>query len=612
MNTKFNSFFPAWLMMATLWLSGEASILNAADGSPVWTNVFNGLGNTTNYAEAMAVDGNGNVFVTGKSWNGTSSDYATIKYSIAGVPVWTNLFNGAGNGSDESQALAVDGSDNVFVTGKSWSGTSHDYATIKYSNAGVPAWTNVFGGAPTYPDEARALAVDGTGNVFVTGYSDNASSRVYATIKYSNAGVPVWTNVFDGAPAYPDEARALAVDGTGNVIVTGKSFYNSLSYDYATVKYSNAGVPVWTNVFNGPAGNGDDYPQALAVDGGGNVFVTGYSYHTVFYYDYATIKYSNAGVPVWTNVFNGANASDYAQALAVDGDGNVIVTGSSSGFNNLDYTTVKYSNAGVPVWTNTFNSLPYADDHARALAVDGSGNAFVTGYSYNADLYNYASTTIKYSNAGVPVWTNVFNGSPYVSDFAQALAVDGTGNVFVTGYSGNGTSWGYTTIFYSGPSNAPAITAQPASQMVVPTSNATFSVTASGVAPLVYKWMFNGAGIGSATNSTVIIANVASANQGGYSVVITNAYGSVTSSVAYLTLLPGYNSLSGARLSNGAVRLTYIGDTGAVFALDRSFNLAPPAWAPQATGTVQFDGTLIFTNTPDPATNNFWRVRTPP
>ena len=152
----------------------------------------------------------------------------TIKYSMAGVPLWTNRYNGL-NGNDQATAVAVDGSNNVVVTGWSDNVGGEAYATIKYSSTGVPLWTNRYGGTADYSVKAYAVAVDGSNNVIVTGFS--------ATIKYSSTGLSLWTNV-------NVHANAVAVDASNNVIVTG---FSGSIYDYATVKYSSAGVPLWTN-----------------------------------------------------------------------------------------------------------------------------------------------------------------------------------------------------------------------------------------------------------------------------------------------------------------------------------------------------------------------------
>src|SRR5262249_28725347 len=144
--------------------------------------------------------------------NGTGSDFATIKYSSAGVALWTNRYNGIGNDADVPTAIAVDSSGNVFVTGYSvgsFGAYDCDYLTIKYSNAGVPLWINRYDGPANGEDWATGIAVDTSGNVFVTGgsdrldYFDDRIYRDYTTIKYSNAGVTLWVKRFT-FPSYDD------------------------------------------------------------------------------------------------------------------------------------------------------------------------------------------------------------------------------------------------------------------------------------------------------------------------------------------------------------------------------------------------------------------------
>src|SRR6185436_7058457 len=93
------------------------------------------------------------------------------------------------------------------------------------------------------------------------------------------------------------------------------------------------------------------------------------------------------------------------------------------------------------------------DGPEAALAVDSSGNVFVTGSAISTNINNSTdATTIGYSGAGVPLWTNLYNGPADYWDGANAVAVDGSGNVFVTGWSqrsSNGSSSDFVTIKYS-------------------------------------------------------------------------------------------------------------------------------------------------------------------
>ena len=393
------------------------------------------------FATAIAVDSNANVFVTGFTTSvvGGSNDYTTINYSGSGMPLWTNRYDGPSNNDDRTAAIALDGNGNVFVTGYSHGGaSSNDYATIAYSGEGIPLWTNRYDGLANSDDKAAAITVDSSGNVFVTGYSHGgATFRDCATIAYSSAGVPLWTNRYNGPGGFHDQAVAIAVDASGNVFVTGSSYGSDGYPDYVTLAYSNAGLPLWTNRLHG-GGISYDEANALAVDSSGNVFVTG-SLLLSGNFDYGTIAYSGAGVPLWTNRYDGpGNRVDQSLAIALDRNGNVFVTGNSDGVDNIpDYATIKYSGVGVPLWTNRYSGPGRFFDEAIAVAVDGNDNVFVTGSSYSQESrLDYA--TIAYSSAGVPLWTNRYNGPLNLDDRPfnrSCLAIGPDGAIHVTGIS---------------------------------------------------------------------------------------------------------------------------------------------------------------------------------
>jgi hypothetical protein len=396
------------------------TVAYSSSGAPMWTNRYHGTGGFyDDQPNAVAVDAAGNAFVAGVAFgiNGDNQDYVTIKYSRTGVALWTNRYNGPGNGNDGANAIAVDGSGNVIVTGISpgTNGLSSylDFATIKYSGAGVPLWTNRYNGPANNEDEATDVAVDGSGNAFVTGISYPINGRAdYATVAYSSAGVPLWTNRYNGPANSDDYARAVTVNSSGNVIVTGES-WNGSEQEYATIAYSGAGVPLWTNRYHTP-GSGNNFARSIAADSNGNVFVTGKAG------GFATIKYSNTGIPLWTNRYNGPSAfsfDDTARAIAVDGGGNVIVTGDSyRDFVTRDIATIAYSNAGVPLWTNRYNGPANGDDvplTKHSLALGESGSVYVAAASDGNDsdetIFDFA--TVKYVVSGPSLFitrSNVF------------------------------------------------------------------------------------------------------------------------------------------------------------------------------------------------------------
>jgi hypothetical protein len=439
------------------WGAGLMPATSQTGVTEEWAAFFSGTGGRS-WAYALAVDGLGNVYVTGLGGPG----YGTLKYNASGVQQWVAYYNGPGpSGDDTAFAVAVDGAGNVYVTGYSDGGaTNNDYATVKYNASGVQQWVARYNGLANGDDEAYALAVDGSGNVYVTGYSDGgAGNNDYATVKYNASGGELWVALYNGPADWEDIAYALAVDGSGNVYVTGTSDGGETvqDQDYATVKYNASGAQLWVARYNAAAGSDEAY--AVAVDGSGNVYVTGTSDSGVGgndIYDYATVKYNASGVQEWVARYNGpAAGDDAALAVAVDGSGNVYVTGASTGVGTGgDYSTLRYNaTSGAQQWVARYDGPGSGDDIAYALAMDGSGNVYVTGPSYGGGATSADYATVKYDASGVQQWVARYNGPDNRNDVANALAVDASGNVYVTGTSGyaprpGAAGFRYATIKY--------------------------------------------------------------------------------------------------------------------------------------------------------------------
>jgi len=402
-----------------------------------WVRRYNGTGNGDDAANALTVDGAGNIYVTGASdGSGTGADFATIKYLPNGDTAWVRRYNGPSDSTDSPQAIAMDVSGNVYVTGGSYGGaTRSDYATIKYFPNGDTAWVRRYNGPSNDYDYANALATDGSGNVYVTGtIIVSYENYDYATIKYYPDGDTAWVRSYNGPGNGYDYASAITVDDSGNVYVTGSSVGSGTSYDYAIIKYYPNGNTAWVKRYNGP-GNSEDWTRAVALDSSGNVYVTGGSDGITTSLDYATIKYYPNGDTAWVRRYNGEkNLRDRAHAIVVDGSGNVYVTGFNELSTPYDYVSIKYYPNGDTAWVRGYKGAGIWSSAGYDLAVDDFGNVYVIASSVGTGTYSdYA--IIKYYPNGDTAWVRTYNGPGNSEDITTAVALDGSGNVYVTGGS---------------------------------------------------------------------------------------------------------------------------------------------------------------------------------
>jgi uncharacterized delta-60 repeat protein len=504
--------------------SGEIVTIKYQAGREDWVRRYTGPGAGNSLGHEVVLDATGNVYVGGYSYGiGTLTDITTIKYR-PGLEEWRAEYNGSANGDDEPQAVVTDAEGNIYVTGSSVNGAGDkDYLTVKYDPEGTYLWEARYDGPGGGDDVPAAIAVDASGNVFVTGSSQGASTGIdFATVMYDSDGNPVWAGVAaryvrDGESTGEDSAHAIAVDGSG-VYVTGRSF-NGTDFDWVTLKYDLAGAVEWTSVYDN---GGGDWPFAMAVDDTGDVYVAGESvivedgFPTVDtemttikyagtdgtqlaidrYHDYLfdgftdifqatdiAVRSDSEGVPVvavtgvatgmesgdnfvtilynpdlarlWKQNYNGPGGGDDVPfGVEIDAAGNVYVTGDSYGgeTTNRDFATIKYDALGNQEWIRRYNGTASLDDAPAAMALDSSGNVYVTGWSIGS--YERAEyVTVKYDPAGVARWVTEFRGGLLGVDMAKAVAVDAEGNVIVTGRTqfyatGPIIHWNFATFKY--------------------------------------------------------------------------------------------------------------------------------------------------------------------
>ena len=136
-----------------------------------------------------------------------------------------------------------------------------------------------------------------------------------------------WVKRYDGGVGV-DSAKAIALDSSGNVCVTGEETQGgTISGQCRTISYDAAGNQLWSTAYDGPVLNANDGALAIATDSSGNVYITGYSPSANTGQDIPIVKYNSSGVQQWAARYDYNSQDEQGWDIVVDGSGNVYVVG---------------------------------------------------------------------------------------------------------------------------------------------------------------------------------------------------------------------------------------------------------------------------------------------
>jgi hypothetical protein len=426
-------------------------------------------GSADDFGYSVAIDGAGNAYVAGQTSsasfpgvgggslqpaNGGGLDAFVTKIDPAGTAIVYSTFLG-GSGDDVALGIAVDNAGNAYVTGQT-------------TSAAFPG----VGGGSIQP--ANGGGSDG----FVTKLDPTGGAIVYST--------------FLGGSGF-DRGYGIAVDGAGNAYVTGQTASATFpgvggssiqpangggGSDAFVTKINPAGTSIVYSTFLG--GGGAELGIRIAVDGGGSAYVIGETTSTTFPgvsgssiqpangggLDAFVTKINPAGTAIVYSTFLGGSGTDAGNGIAVDGDGNAYVAGETAsttfpgvgggslqpanGGGAFDAFVTKINPAGTAIVYSTFLGGSGLDD-AFGIAVDGAGNAYVTGQTDSATFPGVGAGAIQPANGGgldvfvtkinpvgsVILYSTFLGGSG--DDEGQGIAVDGAGGVYVAGQTSSAT-----------------------------------------------------------------------------------------------------------------------------------------------------------------------------
>jgi hypothetical protein len=422
-------------------------------GTELWARTEDGVGHGDDRAYGLTVAG-ALVVVTGRSWGGTSSfDLLTVAYDTAGTRQWASVENGAGNGNDAAFAVA-DGPGPVFyVTGESDGGPSQkDFLTVAYDGSGNELWAAAKDRGGN--DAARAIACVGPSGVHVTGLSDHVVDAIVVgtdllTVLYGDDGGEIASAVKQTDGTSSHLGYALAGGGGDKVHVAGYTL-EAGDADFEVVTYDrNLLAEEWTAVERPWVPSGEWLASSGLAAAGGNVYVTGI---TEVGADWITVAYDPGGNELWTRTKSGPGDGRASASAVAVGAGQVVVTGDAdAGATAWDVLTVAYDGSGNELWARTKDSGANRSDSGRAIAIDGSGNVYVTGYTGSGSASDFL--TLAYDRDGNELWARTRNGAGNADDYADAIALDASGNVYVAGTSWNGSRMVLLTIAYDSGGN---------------------------------------------------------------------------------------------------------------------------------------------------------------
>ena len=494
--------------------NGTLSAVSSADGGVTWTATFTPTANFYAATNVITLANTGVTDAAGNAGSGTttSNNYVVTTASVPGAPTSVAAVRGPGEAvvsftapvSDGGSAItsytvtsspgsvtATGSTSPITVTGLT-NGTSYTFTVAATNAVGTGSASSAssaitpiaaslagvnFGGTGGAL-EVRATAVDAAGNSYLAGVFSDQTTLVLGGVTLTKIGTQdgwlakldasrtvVWAKNIGGSGAIT-LGRGIAVDASGNVYFSGSFETANLTTpalakigdrDGFAIKFDRNGTITWATNFGGSGAS--TLGRGIAVDASGNVYLSGDltganlttpAVSLLGITDALALKLTSSGTIAWAKNFGGAGAIANTQGVAVDSSGNVYLSGdflindlttpALTKIGRQDGFTLKLDSGGATTWAKSFGGS-LADVTARGLALDGSGNVYFSGYLERASLTTPTVTKIgtrdalafKLDSSGNTTWAKNFGGSG-ASATGRGIAVDSTGNVYLSGF----------------------------------------------------------------------------------------------------------------------------------------------------------------------------------
>lgn len=338
-------------------------IIASASNHPYWMGLLTSSGNNKYIAKSST--GDVHLGLLGPTGN-------AVKLSNLGALQWQK------NTTINNYGVAVDSSGNTYIAGD----VSFTAAQlVKFDSSGAIVWQRKTATAVTF----TSLAVDASSNVYV-GTSEGT------LVKYNSSGTIQWQRKL-ASTAY----NAITVDGSGNVYATGYSVVGSRS-DIQVVKYNSSGTIQWQTALSTGYTSTNTRGYDIKLDSTGNVIIAGIGVVTGYNY-FHVIKLNGSGVLQWQRYMTTLNGGAYG--VAVDSSDNIYVTGYSQPFGSSVGLVFKYNSSGAIQWKREIYTNVSGTTYGNmfGIATGSNGEFYATGYA-KVDSSNFNGVTVKLPTDG--------------------------------------------------------------------------------------------------------------------------------------------------------------------------------------------------------------------
>ena len=381
--------------------------------------ISKGLFPEANFSSATAVkaDEAGNIIVAGTVYNDDlpNENIFVAKYHENGELLWLQPYGSEDTVSDTPNTLCIDSEGNAYITFMKYNaGLSYwSIAVQKYNGAdGALLWTSEIVDAQfngfEWQVKPNYMTIDNN-YLYVAGtkFEPGVTGSEMLIIKMDFNGNILWMETHSGSGIYSN-SKAVTVDASGNVYITGDAW--NASIDYCVVKYDQNGNLLWDAFYDGQVYNNTDIAQSVKVDDQGNVYITGYNQVSSNLTDIVTVKYNSEGIFQWDkNYGNPDYRSNNAYFLETDESGNLYVGGYSAYEDpypgtGKDYILLKYDPSGNLLWDARWDHFNYLNDHPFDFDMGPDDNVYICGISIKSCYPWEFITAVKYNPQGELIW----------------------------------------------------------------------------------------------------------------------------------------------------------------------------------------------------------------